>query len=53
MMAAKYQKMLDIKRTQLELVRDRGYDITRESNLLTGTLEQFYKYYSQKAREEK
>ena len=40
------QRLFDIKKTQLEMVRDRGYDITNEEAILTMTLEQFIGYIS-------
>jgi DNA-directed RNA polymerase I, II, and III subunit RPABC1 len=39
------QRLFDIKRTQLQMVRDRGYVITEEElGILTMTLEQFTQY---------
>jgi DNA-directed RNA polymerase subunit H (RpoH/RPB5) len=44
-MATKIQNLFDIKKTQIELVRDRGYVITpEEEGLLTATFEQFQSY---------
>ena len=40
------QRLFDIKKTQLEMVRDRGYDISAEEAILTMTLEQFVHYVS-------
>lgn len=41
------QRLFDIKRTQLEMVRDRGYDITPEEVILTMTLEQYVHYVNE------
>ena len=39
------QQLFDIKKTQIEMVRDRGYDIPQiEAELLLGTLQQFATY---------
>ena len=44
-MANKIQNLFDIKRTQIELVRDRGYIIPPvEQQILNGTLEEFDTY---------
>lgn len=44
-MSTKIQNLFDIKKTQIELVRDRGYVISPvEEGLLTATLEQFQAY---------
>lgn len=40
------QRLFDIKKTQLEMVRDRGYDIATEEAILTMTLENFIQYVS-------
>lgn len=38
------QRLFDIKKTQLEMVRDRGYDIRNEEAILTMTLDNFTIY---------
>ena len=43
------QRLLDIKITQIEMVRDRGYDIGNERAILSMTLDQFVAYFSAKA----
>ena len=40
------QRLFDIKKTQLEMVRDRGYDISSEEAILTMTLGDFTYYTS-------
>lgn len=52
-MSGKIQRMFDIKRTQLELVRDRGYDITRESTFLNCNVEEFYIYFKRQSEQQK
>lgn len=40
-----YNKLFKIKRTQVEMVRDRGYDVTDEIGLLTSNLSTFIDFY--------
>ena len=50
-MSNKIQNLFDIKRTQIELVRDRGYIIPdREQEILNGTLENFNDYLQELRR---
>lgn len=41
------QKLFDIKKTQIEMARDRGYDTTEDQSILSMTLDQFENYVNQ------
>lgn len=41
------QRLFDIKKTQLEMVRDRGYEIGAEENIFAMNLEQFSSYVAE------
>ena len=44
-------RLLKIKRHQIEMVRDRGYDVTQELNLLGISDNAFFQYYGDAANQ--
>lgn len=51
-MANKKQRLYDIKIVQLQLVADRGYNIGDEERLFGMSVDEFYRYYDERATEE-
>jgi DNA-directed RNA polymerase subunit H len=51
-MANKKQRMYDIKKVQLQLVADRGYNLGDEERLFGFSVDEFYRFYDEKAIEE-
>jgi DNA-directed RNA polymerase subunit H (RpoH/RPB5) len=48
-MANKKQRLYDIKKVQLQLVADRGYNLGEEERLFAYSVDDFYRYYDDKA----
>lgn len=51
-MANKKQRLYDIKIVQLQLVADRGYNLGEEERLFGLSVDEFYRYYDEKANRE-